>query len=255
LDTCDNIGYVDSHGRTALFFAMEFYTTNPNCDSSVLLKMLNMDCKPEALLKWNCTLLYVAFTNYSTKSYCDSNVLLKLLELNCKPGQIIAGKYTALTRAFITYGSNPNCNAEVFLKLLNTYCKPGNIEPNGMIALIGAFKSYGANPNCDSKVFHKLLNLYCQSELDQNLFDPIMYYALSHYGHNTYDPKVFLKLILLFFPNIEEFQVMNMLDLGTNDQLLKDKILQEYYHYQKNKRDNIIFKRRTMGKGSSSELF
>ena len=79
--TDENLSHIDEKGRTSLMCAFMYYGKNPNCDSNILLKMLDMNCRLELAIE------------------CDN--------------------YTILMCAFMFYGSNPNCNSEVFLKLLD----------------------------------------------------------------------------------------------------------------------------------------
>ena len=61
----------------------------------------------------------LAFQFYGQNPNCDSSVLYKLLDMNCKPEQVNRVGDTALIYAFKYYGANPNCDPTVFLKLIN----------------------------------------------------------------------------------------------------------------------------------------
>jgi DNA-directed RNA polymerase subunit RPC12/RpoP len=110
--------YIDELGYTALMYAFEYYGSNPNCDSKVFLKLLDMNCVPEYIDEVGYTALINAFIYYGSNHNCDSNVLLKLLDMDCKPEQVNNCDYTALIYAFGYYGENPNCDSRVLYKII-----------------------------------------------------------------------------------------------------------------------------------------
>jgi hypothetical protein len=154
-------------------------------DMNYNLEYIGQDCQS--------TLMY-ALNTYSKNPNCNSDILLKMLDMNCVPEQVSSyGKRTAIMFAFEYYGTNPNCNHSIFEKILDMNCKPEQINKYGNTALIHAFKSYGKNPNCDSKVFLKLINRLYPSItrfqlidlLDTNTDDSILKATiLGEYNYN-----------------------------------------------------------------------
>ena len=43
----ENVNYSDINNHTTLMYAFKYYGRNPNCDSKVFLKLLDMNCVPE----------------------------------------------------------------------------------------------------------------------------------------------------------------------------------------------------------------
>jgi hypothetical protein len=216
--TDENVSYVDEKGYTALMCAFIFYGKNPNYNSNILLKMLDMNCRPEQINNYGYTTLMYVFKYYGKNPNCDSNVILKMLDMNCKQEHVDTVGYTALMYAFLYYGSNPNCNHRVLLKLLDMNCAPKQINRLCKTALIYLFQYYGVNPN--------------------------------------YDPRVFLKLIILSHPSITRSRLIELLNINTKDQELKSKILIEY-NYDKRRVliKNRILKRYKLGKNDSKKYF
>ena len=209
MDLC---GIEDEIGSTFFMRALEYYARNKNCNSSILIKLLDTNCHLEKVTIYNYTALMYAFICHGTNPNFDSAIFLKLLDMNCVPEKITEyyGE-TALMFAFKYYGQNPKCNSHVFSKMLDMNCKPKQIRNDGSTALSYAFQNYGKNPN--------------------------------------YDIKIFLKLINLLHPSITSLELIVLLNANTDDQRLKAKIYGEYNH---NKRralvNNRVFKRRVMGK-------
>jgi hypothetical protein len=120
LITNENVSYIDYDGSTPLMHAFISYGKNPNCDSNILSKMLDMNCVPEQITERdNYTGLMFAFAFYGKNPNCDSRVLLKLLDMNCNLEQVDNDSHTALVYALKYYGSNPNYDLNVFLKLID----------------------------------------------------------------------------------------------------------------------------------------
>ena len=218
LITDENVSYVNSLGYTSLMYAFRYYGSNPNCDSSVLYKLLDMDCRPEQITRGGLTALIYAFEYYGSNPNCNHNILLKLLDMNCRPEQVDIYGNTALIYAFYFYGSNPYCNHNILLKLLNMNCNPEQVNSGGSTALIYAFKYYGENPNCD--------------------------------------PRIFLKLILLLHPSITRPKLIELLDKNTNDHNLKNNIMKAYlYNCRRTIINSRISKRVLKGKYDSLSIF
>jgi hypothetical protein len=217
LNTPYNIPDPDEH-NTAIMYALKNFGTCPNYDSTILLRMLDMNCNLTHSNSFGQTALVYAFMHYGKTSNCDSNVLLKILDMNCIPkkGGYMAG--SELMHALVHYGLNPNCDSRVLLKLLDMNCKPRYSNVWGFTPLKGAFKYYGTNPNCD--------------------------------------PRVFLKLILLLDPETSKSELITLLNTNTEDQILKNKILGLYnYGVRRTIINNRISKRVKLGKRDSMHLF
>ena len=128
LITDENVSYIDYYGNTPLMNAFHYYGLKPNCDSNILLKMLDMNCNPEQVNSLGFTALMYAFISYGRKSNCNHAILLKLLGMNCKPKKVNIYDDTSLMYAFQCYGMNPNCDSHVFLKLI-TLLHPSITRP------------------------------------------------------------------------------------------------------------------------------
>jgi hypothetical protein len=101
-----------------------------------------------------------AFIHYGPNPNCDSDVFFKILNMNCLPEHIARLGHTSLMIALETYGVNPNCNHGIFLKLLESRsCLPASFCEYDKENLIQSIKSYESNPKCDSRVFLKLILL------------------------------------------------------------------------------------------------
>ena len=110
-------GQVTKYSHTALMYAFIYYSSNPNCNSHILSKMLGMNCRPEQVNRRGYTALMYAFIFYEKNPNCNHHILLKLLNMNCMPEQTNCYGYTALRYAFKYYDSNPNYDPRIFLKL------------------------------------------------------------------------------------------------------------------------------------------
>jgi ankyrin repeat protein len=196
LMTDENIQYIDFYGKTVLMNAFKYYGETDNCDSEVLLKLLDMDCKPQLKDNDGCTALMYAFLYYGENKNCDTEVLLKLLNMDCRPFEQDNEDCTSLMYALSDYGSNEKCDSKVLLKLLDMDCKPQLKGNDGCTALMYAFGYYGENKNCDSKVLLKLLNMDCRPyEQDNEGYTPLMYAFLNYGSNKKCDSKVLLKLL------------------------------------------------------------
>ena len=200
-------------------YAFQIYGTNPNCNHYILLKILDMNCKPEQVTKYyNYTALMLAFKYYGTNPNCDNRILLKLLCMNCKPKKVNIYSDTALMYAFKYYGINPNCDSNILSKLLDMNCKPEQVDNIGNTALVYAFRYYGANPNCD--------------------------------------PTVFLKLITLLYPTITRSKLIELLDTNTDDHNLKNNIMKVcLYNRRRTIINSRVSKRVLKGKYDSLSIF
>jgi hypothetical protein len=74
-----------AYGNTALMYALKYYGKNPNCDHSVLLKLLNMNCNPSNINYTGEKALMYAFEYYSTNPNYDPQVFIKLISLSHSP--------------------------------------------------------------------------------------------------------------------------------------------------------------------------
>ena len=199
-----------------------------------------------------------ALKYYGSNPNCDSNILSKLLDMDCKPKQVDSSGYTALMNALEYYGQNPNCNHNILLKLLNMNCVPEqvNIYP-GETALMYSLKYYGSNLNCDSSVLHKLFNMNCaQKQVYMNSYT-FFTYAFQYYGTNpNYDPHIFVKLILLLHPIITRSGLIELLDRNTRNLNLKNNIMKAYlYNRRRAIINSRISKRVIKGKCDSLSIF
>ena len=119
-----------------------------------------------------------AFMYYGENPNCNHNILLKLLNMNCKPEQVNCGGSTALMYAFEYYGQNPNCDSRIFLKILDMNCVPERVHIYSKnTALICMRKYYISNPNYDPQVFVKLKILLNPSITLSELKESIYMYA------------------------------------------------------------------------------
>ena len=116
LITDENVSYIDCDGHTLLMHAFMFYGSNPNCDSNILLKLLDMNCMLKRTDYLSNTALMYAFMFYDENF--DSEMFLKLLNMDCKPEQVDQNDETALMYAFKYYGQNPICDPNIFVKLI-----------------------------------------------------------------------------------------------------------------------------------------
>ena len=199
-------------------YAFHYYGKNPNCDSSIFSKMLNMNCKPYQVDDYGYTALMHAFRYYGVNPNCNHSILLKMLDMNCVPEQVNNFSYTALMYAFEYYGSNPNCNGHILQKLLDMNCVPEQANIFGDTALIYALERYGSKPNCN--------------------------------------PHIFLKLILLLYPSITRPKLIELLDTETDDLNLKKNIMKAYiYNHRRAIINSRVSKRVSRGKYDSLSIF
>jgi hypothetical protein len=141
-------------------YAFQFYGINLNCDSKVLLKLLDMNCTPEQIYQVE----YLCGDGYS--DWYD-----EFYGNGYGYGDRYGDHYSALMYAFKHYGTNPNCDSRVLLKLLDMNCIPEQVGTDNSTALKHAFKFYGKNPNYDPCVFIKLINLLYPSITRFQLID------------------------------------------------------------------------------------
>jgi hypothetical protein len=218
LITNENLSYADFFGNTPLIIAFQYYGTQPNCDSDVFNKILDMHCRPSCANNYGYTALMRAFEFYGMNPNCDSSVLHRLLIMNCVPEKVSKGRETALIHAFQYYGQNQHCDPNVLLKLLDMNCKPESISFWKETALDVAFEYYSRNPNCD--------------------------------------PSIFLKLILKTCPNITKSKLLDLIRSNIEDSSIRDKITQCYnYKMRSIITNNRIFRRRVLGKLDSICIF
>jgi hypothetical protein len=200
----------------------------------------------------------LAFEYYGYNPNCSSKVLLKLLEMDCRPLSINheAGS-TALMLAFEYYGFNYNYDPKVFTKLLSLNCGASISDRYKTTASMLAFRYFGSLPNHDPKILLKLLdhdiNINCEDNNNESVFN----YAFKYYVKNpNFDPKVFLKLIFYRKLGVNRNFLIRQIDNNTKDQIIKNKILGEYNYKV---RGTIISKRiknrRAMGKHDSLNIF
>ena len=79
LITDENLSYVDSFGYIPLMSAFRFYGSNPNCDSSIFSKLLDMNCNPEQVNNNGYTALMYALQYYGTNTNCNHSIFNKML--------------------------------------------------------------------------------------------------------------------------------------------------------------------------------
>jgi hypothetical protein len=229
---------------------IELQKTNPN--KELLLNLLT-DENVSYADDENFTPLMCAFEEYGVNPNVDSEIFYKFLDMNCNPNKITRYGHSALLFALGTYGTNPNCDPNILHKLLDMDCIPEQIDENGETALIMAFRYYSTNPNCDNSIFHRLLDMDCVPGQVNIFGDNALNQAFRRYSKNkNYDPSVFLKLIRLYFPSLTRIDLIQVLDTRTKDHNLRKKILGVYnYEVRSTYINNRITKRILMNKQDS----
>jgi hypothetical protein len=102
-----------------------------------------------------------------------------------------------------------------------------------------------------------LLDINCKPEQTNWCGYTALKYAFYYYGENpNYDPRIFLKLILLLYPSITRPKLIELLDANTDDHNLKNNIMKVYlYNSRRTIINSRISKRVLKGKYDSLSIF
>jgi hypothetical protein len=129
------------------------------------------------------------------------------------------------------------------------------INNYGKLIFDTVFKYYGSSANCSPLILYKLLDLnYVRDYIRRNMNNALSH-SVEFYGSNpNYNPTIFIKIVHILNPNINNVTLRTILNMNTYDKILINNIIKK-----NNRRPMIInsriSKRRLMGKLDSASLF